>query len=98
MDTSVQKMDSLGKILIPNPLRRLVDLGKPTEVDYTADYENQTLTIKSNAPGTLNIDELGRVNLPKELRDKLGFITESKQSFLLTADVTNSSITIKLES
>ncbi|MCL2840725.1 MAG: AbrB/MazE/SpoVT family DNA-binding domain-containing protein [Defluviitaleaceae bacterium] len=70
--THVHKVDELGRIIIPNVIRKVLNWKTGTSLIFVVNETEQSIRI-FESPSDNKIDELGRVVLPCEIRSPLNW-------------------------
>ena len=85
----IRKVDELGRVVIPSEIRKIFDFVEKSPVELSVHGTDLILEIpkiNENAEGIGLIklfDELGRITIPIEIRNKLGFEVKSEIEILI---------------
>lgn len=78
----IKEIDNLGRILIPKEIRENFKFNYNDKMNVYLENDNivieKYIEDEENNTSTRNIDELGRVVIPVEIRDRLGIIEKDK--------------------
>jgi len=76
---SKQKIDDMGRILIPNNLRKMLDIGENDNLSATYDPKFNTVVLQkvdweSRCDAIKSLDDYGRIVLNEGFRKKVGWM------------------------
>jgi len=78
--TNYQVIDDRGCLLLPTKLLNQLDITKNDFLTASYNPENNALTLDANGKGDvpITLDDYSRAYLPKQLREKLGWLNINK--------------------